>query len=694
MSHMDIDFWDEFQGLKESSEVECKKATKQLPKSFWETYSSFANSNGGVVYFGISEDNGEFTISGVENTENILQDMWNCLNNPSKVNLNILKNEDVKVISIDNKDIIKIYIPRANRRQKPIYINDHPKLGCYIRQHGGDYRASEDTIQRMWSEKGHESRDSILLIGFNLSDLDSGTLKTYRQMFQNRQPEHDFNTLSDIDFLRSLGAWRKDRNTGEEGLTAAGLLMFGKYQSIKEQFNTYNIDYLERANASTESRYIDRITLDGTWSGNLFDFYLKVIKKLTIDLKIRFQLEGDTRKDGDKVHEALREALVNTLAHADYNGKVSILIVKRPDMFGFRNPGLMRVPLELAIEGGESDCRNSNVHDIFRMVGLSEKLGSGLRKIFDNWRDEEWQSPRIHEKKESEQTLLELHMIDLVSDKIKKELYERFGDRFKELNELEKIILVSAASEGWVTHERVTQLTTTHSRNITTALPKLEKMGFLNSQGIQKDKFYHLPGVSVITPDLIFPELSPTKEPSKPLINNALEQNSVLRSSDTMPLSSDTKGLSSDINGMSSDTKALSSDILSPSTDSPLIVDGDSCNTTKSRDNNGRLLSSSIRLPIIDNIEYLSSSYKDKLFSDAFLARNNSRINKDVMQEIIIKLCCESFITLNTLAVILCRKPDAVRQTYLSKMVKDGKLFLAFPQTPTHEKQAYTSLEV
>ncbi|HDY7362170.1 TPA: putative DNA binding domain-containing protein [Klebsiella pneumoniae] len=681
MSHSDIDFWEEIEALRESSEIECKKASGSLPKSFWETYSSFANSYGGMVYLGLTENSdGSFTVSGVDKPDSILQQMWDCLNNPEKVNLNILSPNNVSVISVNDLDIIKIAVPRANRRQKLIYINNNPKMGCYIRQHGGDYRATEESLQRMWSEKGHESRDSQILIGFDLSDLDLTTLKTYRQMFQNRQPEHAFNTLDDVEFLRALSAWKKERLTGQEGVTVAGLLVFGKYQSIREQFSSYHLDYIERPDASIERRYLDRVTLDGTWSGNLFDFYLKIIKKLTIDLKVRFQLEGDRRKEEDKVHEALREALVNTLAHADYNGRASILIVKRPDMFGFRNPGLMRIPLEVAIEGGESDCRNSIVHDMFRMVGLSEKLGSGLRKIFDNWREEEWQSPRLHEKQEPEQTLLELHMIDFVSETIKRDLNERFGDKFKDLSELEKIILVSAASEGWVTHERVAQLTTTHSRDITIALPRLERNGFLESKGTQKEKFYHLPGVNVVTPDLIFPETSPITLAGKSLKISGLASGLKLKvSSDINRSSSDTNDTSSDTNDLSSDTNEQVKDVRKGSAG------------TLNRDQHGRVLSDSLRLPIIDNIHNLTPDYQQVLFDIACDARQKQRMAKDTMQSLIVQLCAEHFMTLNALAVVLNRKPDAVRQQYLSAMVKSGVLVLAFPQTPTHEKQAYTS---
>src|SRR3989338_2287426 len=84
------------------------------------------------------------------------------------------------------------------------------------------------------------------------------------------------------------------------------------------------------------------------------------------------------------VHEALREALVNTLIHADFSGRVSVLVVKRPDMFGFRNPGLMRIPIAQAVAGGTSDCSNRRLQTMFQLVGYGDHAGSGLPKIYHN----------------------------------------------------------------------------------------------------------------------------------------------------------------------------------------------------------------------------------------------------------------------------------------------------------------------
>jgi ATP-dependent DNA helicase RecG len=65
------------------------------------------------------------------------------------------------------------------------------------------------------------------------------------------------------------------------------------------------------------------VTIDGTWSGNLFDFYQIVIQRLVLHMKVPFRVRDDTRVDDTPVHEALREALVNTLIHADSSDHLS-----------------------------------------------------------------------------------------------------------------------------------------------------------------------------------------------------------------------------------------------------------------------------------------------------------------------------------------------------------------------------------
>ena len=55
--------------------------------------------------------------------------------------------------------------------------------------------------------------------------------------FEIRNDGHVWNSLDDKTFLEKLGGYRKDRRTGVEGLTLAGLMMFGTGQAIREIFD-------------------------------------------------------------------------------------------------------------------------------------------------------------------------------------------------------------------------------------------------------------------------------------------------------------------------------------------------------------------------------------------------------------------------------------------------------------------------
>jgi len=107
-------------------------------------------------------------------------------------------------------------------------------------------------------------------------------------------------------------------------------LMFGRIDSIHEAAQTYFLDYRELPASGARTEWVDRLTPDGTWSGNLYDFYRLTIQRLFRDVKVPFRLAGDERDDETPVHKALRETLVNAIVHADYSARVSVLVVKAP----------------------------------------------------------------------------------------------------------------------------------------------------------------------------------------------------------------------------------------------------------------------------------------------------------------------------------------------------------------------------
>ncbi|MDE7430634.1 MAG: hypothetical protein K2N34_01750 [Lachnospiraceae bacterium] len=195
-------------------------------------------------------------------------------------------------------------------------------------------------------------------------------------------------------------------------------MMFGDGLAIRDEFDNIFMDYRNESEITANVRWNDRITYDGTWENNLFNFFTKVTPKLTEDLKKPFKLEGIQRIDETPVHKAVREAFVNLIIHADYLMDAGVLkVIKKSDGFEFTNPGILKLPLEDIYRGGNSKSRNPHMQTMLRMVGFGDNAGSGFPSILAAWKEEGWVKPELVENTSLNQVTLYLRMIPALSEK-------------------------------------------------------------------------------------------------------------------------------------------------------------------------------------------------------------------------------------------------------------------------------------
>ena len=106
---------------EENNRIEVKRAKGGLPNSLWETYSAFANTDGGIILLGVDEkEDHTLAATGVEDVHKMKTDFWNIINNKQKVSLNILTERMVSSHTIEGKDILCIEVPKADRCDLPV----------------------------------------------------------------------------------------------------------------------------------------------------------------------------------------------------------------------------------------------------------------------------------------------------------------------------------------------------------------------------------------------------------------------------------------------------------------------------------------------------------------------------------------------------------------------------------------------
>jgi hypothetical protein len=286
----------------------------------------------------------------------------------------------------------------------------------------------------------------------------------------------------------------------------------------------------------------------------------------------------------------------------------------------------MRVSVEQAVHGGISDCRNRRIQDMFRYVGLGDHAGSGIPKIYRNWKAQHWRLPLLYEDVKHEQTLLELRMISLLPEESVKMLDQLFGERFRKLPELERVILITAATEERVNHGRIKEIAADHPKDITTALAHLVQEGMLIKEGETRASVYYLPG---------------QKQQELPL--------SFLEGLDMG--SPDLQGNSPDLSSSSHDLPGNSHDLT------------DSSHGLRRK---------------LDAI--LASLGQEKV---------PGKMKQHDMRELIMHLCDDSFVKLRDLSKLLNRGQTFIQQHYISGMLSEGLLELKYPHNKNHPDQAY-----
>lgn len=271
--------------LEEDVHTEFKKAKKGVPDDMWPTVSAFANTDGGSIFLGYTEIKKDgkavgYKPTGVNDSAAMVKSILDTANNPRKLYPNVIYENNIEIKQFKNNiEIVKVYIPKVPFKDRPVYIKGDIK-NVFKRVGTGDRLANDSDIKAMLRDAaGDDSMET--LDGFDISDLNLIDLQNYKAYYADKNDDIEAVSMNNDEFLREIGLIRKDRKTNEFKLTRAALLLFGKYNSIQDEYPNFMLDLIVKHNPS-DVDYIDRIytSINKNSPNNIYSFFNQAYAKL------------------------------------------------------------------------------------------------------------------------------------------------------------------------------------------------------------------------------------------------------------------------------------------------------------------------------------------------------------------------------------------------------------------------------
>jgi len=343
--------------------IEFKEAQGGIPSDLYESVVAMANTDGGSVFLGVQNDGTILGLTGKLITA-YLTDIPTALNNPSCIKPPYL----ITPITINHAkgDILLLQMTSSSQ------VHNHAGR-IFIRNGDADIDISDNQqgISNLYLRKQNLYSEGQIFPHLTMNDLEPSLFDKARQIIRSAKPSHPWAASGNEDILQASMLYRKDYQTGKEGLTLAAALIFGKDSTIQSILPAYKIEAMVRR--INLDRYDDRLTL----RTNLIDSYSQLMEFITKQLPEKFFTEDGQRKDLREL--IFREVVGNLLVHREYNNPVSSEVIIYKDKVVTTNPNkaLFHGPLDL--KKFNPYAKNPTIRHFFMAFGWTDEIGSGVR---------------------------------------------------------------------------------------------------------------------------------------------------------------------------------------------------------------------------------------------------------------------------------------------------------------------------
>ena len=353
---------------RETLTVEFKSDRKKLSDAeIFEAVVAFANTEGGDLYLGI-EDDGEVT--GVHKLHESVTTVSAFIAN------NTMPPVSVRAEIIEDKyPVLKISVPKS---YSGIVATVSGKT-IHRRLKANGEPENVALYPSMFATRLSDLRlldySAMPLLQSNIKDFDPLEVERLKRLITAYNGEKNLLDLSDEDLYKALGLVREQNNTLYPTIT--GILLVGKIEAIKRHVPTHAAVFQ---------------VLEGTDVKNNDDFVLpllQTIERLNNNLEarnpeeeIQMGLFRMSIPEFDK--RAIREALVNAFSHRDYSKMGRVRVTVNDDGLTIANPGgfIEGVSINNLLTA-EPHGRNPQLADALKRIGLAERTGRGIDRIFE-----------------------------------------------------------------------------------------------------------------------------------------------------------------------------------------------------------------------------------------------------------------------------------------------------------------------
>jgi ATP-dependent DNA helicase RecG len=354
-------------GKGEGIDIEFKECKSAINKDVYQTVCAFLNRIGGHILLGVRNDG---VVVGVEKSAayKIKKDFATAINNPQKLNPPFYTN--IEEYEIDGETVLYVSVPNSSQVHR---LNGR----IFDRNEDADIDITDNTVMvaALYARKTNVSIETRLLPHITIVDLDARMIDRVRKMAHNQRSdsEHLWDSLSDLDLLKSANLYGKDPETQTECLNLAGVLLLGNEQLIASVLPQYRTDAILRV--KDLDRYDDRDDI----RVNLVESYDRLMAFVQKHLNDPFYLEGTQRISIR--NKVFREVCSNLLMHREFGSAFPAKLIIENGQVRTENANRPRGYGEIDPKSFSPYAKNPIISKFFHEIGLADELGSGFKNL-------------------------------------------------------------------------------------------------------------------------------------------------------------------------------------------------------------------------------------------------------------------------------------------------------------------------